>query len=170
MISRSRLRGAVLMAALAAAGWLLSISLPARPGATEPTDQGFGPLALGQRFDQAERLAFRVAPETAFSGTGCSGLDEIRYEGWLSGQPVGIMAMAGNGHIEEIEVTLLAPDRADSLEACRELRDGFAQAFTERFGSYQSSWQVNKPVSQELLARTGPVLLAARWFSAGGSC
>lgn len=131
---------------------------------------GIGPLRLGQEFGQAERQAFRLAPDTAFSGPGCSGLDEIRYETELGGHPASIMAMADGGRINEVEATLLQPVRADSRAACLDLRDDFAAVFFERFGDYSTHWEVRKPVSEELLARTGPVVLKARWFSAGNSC
>ncbi|HMA99148.1 MAG TPA: hypothetical protein VKO38_06830, partial [Wenzhouxiangella sp.] len=42
--------------------------------------------------------------------------------------------------------------------------------FIERFGPFVQTWEVSKPVSQELMARTGPVVVAARWFAMGGSC
>lgn len=170
MIPARRVMAWLTLAALAAAGgWLwLDERKPIDP--TSLGDNGIGPLYLGQAFDLAESLAFRTAPETAFSGIGCSGLDEIRYDGWLGEHPVGIMAMAQQGRIREIEATLFEPKRADSLEACRALRDEFAAGFIERFGPYEASWEISKPVSRELLAQTGPVVMMARWFRAGGSC
>lgn len=138
--------------------------------ATTLAEDGIGPLRLGKDFQQAERLAFRLAPQTAFSGPGCSGMDEIRFETQLGGFTVDIMGMADGGRIQDVEATLIEPARADHLEACLALRDRFGQVFVERFGEYTETWQRSKPVSQEHLARTGPVVLMARWFRAGGSC
>lgn len=134
------------------------------------SEAGIGPLRVGDDFNRAERLAFRVAPDTAFSGIGCAGLDEIRYDGRLGSHPVGIMAMADQGRIQEIEATLYSPVQVENIEACRALRDQFAEPFIERFGPFESHWEISKPVSRELLARTGPVTLLARWFATGGSC
>lgn len=138
------------------------------PGALHA--DGIGPLIIDRDFNEARQAAFRAAPDSAFAGVGCAGLDEIRYDTELGGRAVGVMAMAGEGQIREVEATLYSPSVADSREACLALRDEFAQPFIQRFGPIERSWQVNKPVSQELLARTGPVVVAARWFSMGNSC
>ena len=158
------------LAALAAASVPF---LNQRAGLSDPvalSEDGIGPLRLGAEFATAERRTFRVAPETAFSGIGCAGLDEIRYDGKLGPHPVGIMAMANQGRIQEIEATLYSPVQVNSKSACQALRDQFAEPFIDRFGEYEQTWEVRKPVSRELLAQTGPVILQARWFPAGGSC
>ncbi len=158
------------LAVLAAGvGWL-GLGVEAPPEPTSLSDNGIGPLYLGQAFKDAESQAFRVEPQTAFSGIGCSGLDEVRYEGRMGNHPVGIMAMAQNGRVEEIEASLFEPKSADSLEGCRKLRDDFAGGFIERFGPYTKTWEIRKPVSRELVARTGPVIVMARWFGAGKDC
>lgn len=133
-------------------------------------DDGVGPLLLGRDFLEAERLAFKVAAESAFSGIGCGGFAEIRYDGWVGEHFVAVMAMTGGDRIESVEVTLHETSRARSQEDCLRLRDGFAAPFLSRFGAFDSSWQVTKPVSRETLARTGPVLITARWFDAGNDC
>lgn len=162
--------GASLLAAATAAGgfwWQTSLPVTATAGLAE---DGIGPLRLGKDFQRAERLAFRLAPETAFSGPGCSGLDEIRFETRLGDFPIALMAMADGGQIREVEAGLIAPASATSLEECLRLRDQFAGEFTRRFGAVEASWQVDKPVSQEHWTQSGPVLIQARWFRAGGSC
>lgn len=159
----------MLVAATAAGTWLLKSG----PAVEEPlalSEQGIGPLLLGRGFEQAQRGVFQTAPETAFSGIGCAGLDELRYDGWLGEHPVGVMAMADQGRIREVEATLYSPATAEDKQACVALRDRFAAPFVERFGPYSSRWQASKPVSEEMLARTGPVVIVARWFAMGGSC
>ena len=131
---------------------------------------GIGPLIVDRDFSTAKRHAFRSAPESAFSGTGCAGLDEIRYDSEMGSWPVSIMAMADNGRIREVEATLYSPTQAENRQACVSLRNDFARPFTDRFGPFVQTWEVSKPVSQELLARTGPVVVAARWFAMGRSC
>lgn len=133
-------------------------------------EDGVGPMRLGRAFDEAERLAFRVAAESAFSGVGCGGLAEIRYEGRLGEQVVGIMAMTGGERIETVEVTLREPVGARTQAECLSLRDRFAEPFLSRYGAVDASWQSHKPVSVESLARTGPVLIESRWFPTGGDC
>lgn len=160
----------LLAAAAAAAGAWSVLSAPATEEPLALSEAGIGPLLVGRRFEQAQRRAFQAAPETAFSGVGCAGLDEIRYDGWLGEHPVAIMAMSDQGRIREVEATLYSPATAKDRQACLALRDHFAAPFIERFGPYSSSWQSSKPVSEELLARTGPVVVVARWFSMGGSC
>lgn len=160
---------AMLVAATAAGGyWWQAGAVGMKPASL--AEDGIGPLRLESDFRRAERLAFRLAPDTAFSGPGCSGLDEIRYETLLGDYPVSLMAMAAADRIQEIEAAVLVPNQADSLDSCVALRDSFAEVFIERFGDYQTTWKISKPVSQELMARTGPVLIKARWFRAGGSC
>jgi hypothetical protein len=131
---------------------------------------GIGPLVVDRDFEKARQAVFRAAPDTAFSGVGCAGLDEIRYDVELGRHAVGVMAMAENGQIREVEATLYNPSVTEDREACLALRNQFAQTFVQRFGPIEQTWQVNKPVSQELLARTGPVVINARWFSMGRSC
>lgn len=131
---------------------------------------GIGPLRLGRDYREAATLALASVPETAFVGTGCGGLDEIRYSGRLEDLPVGIMAMADNGRLIEIEAAVEAPLQAESEAACLEMRDALAAAFIERFGPIERTWMVRKPVSREHMAATGPVVLVARWFQTGGSC
>lgn len=162
--------GASLLAAASAAGgfWWQS-SVPGRESAGLAAD-GIGPLRLGKDFQRAERLAFRVAPDTAFSGPGCSGLDEIRFETSLGEFPVSLMAMADGGQIREVEAGLMAPRLTMSLADCLDLRDQFARVFTRYFGEVEENWQIDKPVSQEHWARSGPVFIQARWFRGGGSC
>lgn len=134
------------------------------------TDTGIGPLTLGRDFREAESAAFQVAAESAFSGVGCGGSSEIRYDGWLGERFVGVMAMSSRDRIESVEITPHATARVGSQDECRKFRDGFAEPFLSRFGPFDSSWQVIKPVSQETLARTGPVVITARWFESGGDC
>lgn len=134
------------------------------------SEEGIGPLRVGLSFERAERLAARLAPPALYSGPGCAGLQEIRYDIRLGNAPVGLMAMGEDGRISEVEATLLAPTRAASQRACAELRDDFAQPFVARFGPYARAWQIDKPVSTELLARAGPVVVAARWFETGQTC
>ncbi|MCC5888472.1 MAG: hypothetical protein JJT88_18705 [Gammaproteobacteria bacterium] len=133
-------------------------------------DDGVGPMRLGRDFDEAERLAFRLARESAFSGMGCAGFAEIRYLGTLGEHPVAVMAMTGSDRIEAVEITLQQPTAAHTHEDCLRLRDRFAEPFLDRYGTFDASWQVNKPVSKETLARTGPVLIEARWFHSGSDC
>lgn len=159
-----------LLAAVAAAGTPLLARHLAPDDPMALSDDGIGPLRVGDDFARAERLAFRVAPETAFSGIGCAGLDEIRFDGRLGTHPVGVMAMADQGRIQEVEATLYSPVQMDGKDECRALRDRFAEPFIHRFGPFEDRWEISKPVSTELLARTGPVTVRARWFAAGGSC
>ena len=133
-------------------------------------EDGVGPMRLGRDFDEVEHLAFRTAGESAFSGIGCNGLAEIRYHGTLGGQAVGVMAMTGSNHIETVEIALQQPTAARSHDDCLMLRDRFAEPFLARYGAFDATWQVNKPVSRETLARTGPVLIEARWFHSGTDC
>ena len=160
----------VLLAAVTAVGALVvGPSLRIEPPAALH-EGGIGPLIVDRDFRTAVRQAFRSAPESAFSGTGCAGLDEIRYDSQVDSWPVSIMAMADNGRIREVEATLYSPTQAENRQACLSLRNDFASAFIERFGPFVQTWEVSKPVSQELFARTGPVVVAARWFAMGGSC
>ncbi|MFW5815624.1 MAG: hypothetical protein ACOCVP_02090 [Wenzhouxiangella sp.] len=159
----------MLVAATAASAWLLQGGA-AGEAPTALSDRGIGPLLLNRDFDRAERRAFRAAPETAFSGLGCAGLDEIRYDGRLHGHPVGVMAMADQGRIREVEAMLYSPSQTEDRASCVALRDAFAEPFVARFGPFEKTWEIRKPVSEELLARTGPVVLAARWFAMGRSC
>jgi len=133
-------------------------------------EDGIGPLRLGRDFPEAEHLAFRAAPQSAFSGVGCAGFNEIRYDGWLGENFVGVMAMGNDDRIETVEVTLHQPTPARNQYECLLLRDRFAETFVSRLGPFESSGEVIKPVSRETLARTGPVLITARWFDTGSGC
>ncbi len=170
---RVALGAGLLLACALAAGFLHKQEqqvpeVPLAPMALQ--DQGVGPFLLGGDFLEAERSAFRVAAESAFSGIGCGGFAEIRYDGWLGEHFVGVMAMSGDDRIESVEITLHETPRARNQEDCLRLRDGFAEPFLSRFGAFASSWQVTRPLSRETLARTGPVLITARWFDTGGDC
>ena len=131
---------------------------------------GIGPLRLGGDYHEAATLALRLNPDTAFVGSGCGGLDEIRYSGRLGALPVGIMAMADQGVLIEVEAAIEAPLQAESEAACLAMRDRLAATFIPRFGPIERAWTVRKPVSREHMATTGPVVLVARWFPTGGSC
>lgn len=169
MIGKIRLVTGLLAVATAAGALALGSYLRDEPPVALH-EGGIGPLIIDRDFEKARQAAFRAAPDTAFSGIGCAGLDEIRYDGELDGRPIGVMAMAENGQIREVEAMLYSPSVTQDRDACLALRNAFAQPFIERFGPFQQSWQVNKPVSQELLARTGPVVINARWFDMGRSC
>ena len=132
--------------------------------------EGIGPLQLGRDYAAAVTAARNAAPDTAFAGLGCNGLDEVRYSGMLGQLPVSAMGMADQGRLVEIEVTLDAPVQAPTEAACVALRDEFARPFIDRFGPISQAWEERKPLSREHLASTGPVLLVARWFSTGNSC
>lgn len=159
-----------LLAAALAASVLLLPGTRSDLGPDTLADDGIGPLRLSADFSQAERLAFGLAPDSAFSGLGCSGQDEIRYDTQLGDWPVAVMAMGSDDRILEIEATLHTPTQAGSEQHCLELRDRFAEVFSQRFGPLQDTWRIEKPVSRELLARTGPVVVMARWFPTGRSC
>ena len=161
--------GTTLVALLAASVFSLART-PDAPGPLAISAQGIGPLQLGRPYDEAAGLALRVAPDNALAGLGCGGLDEVRYSGELEGRPVSAMAMADQGKLIEIELSLDAPLQADSEAACVALRDEFATPFVARFGPVEKRWEERKPVSREHLVATGPVVLVARWFPTGGSC
>lgn len=131
---------------------------------------GIGPLQLGRDYEETARAALKAAPATAFAGLGCNGLDEVRYSGELGGFPVSAMGMADQGVIIEVELSMDSPIRASDEAACLSLRDRFGKPFVERFGAPTEQWEQRKPVSREHMARTGPVVLVARWFPTGGSC
>ncbi|NGX16503.1 hypothetical protein [Wenzhouxiangella sp. XN24] len=131
---------------------------------------GIGPLALGADYATAVAAAQRAAPDSAFAGPGCGGLDEVRFSGVLGTLPVSAMGMAEDERLVEIELGLDAPLQAEDQAACLALRDRFAETFVARFGSATEHWEIRKPVSREFMARTGPVVLVARWFSTGRSC
>lgn len=132
--------------------------------------RGIGPLLIGRPYQEAADLALRIAPDNALAGLGCGGLDEVRYSSRLDGRPVSAMAMADQGRLIEIELTLDAPLQASNETACVALRDAFAVPFVARFGPIEKRWKQRKPVSHEHLVATGPVVLVARWFSSGKSC
>lgn len=165
-----RLLTGLLAAALAAGAWMLVRDEGMDFGPATLSADGMGPLRLSLDFSEAERLAFRMAPDSAFSGLGCSGQDEIRYDTQLGDWPISVMGMGGENRIREVEINLLTPTRSASERDCLDLRDRFARPFTEAFGAYAESWQIDKPVSREMLARTGAATVVARWFPTGGSC
>jgi len=132
--------------------------------------EGIGPLVLGGDYATAVAAAQRAAPDSAFAGPGCGGLDEVRFSGMLGASPVSAMGMAVDGRLVAIELGLDAPLRADDQAACLALRDRFAATFVEHFGSATEHWEVLKPVSREFMARAGPVVVVARWFSTERSC
>ena len=148
-------------------------SLARTPEIRDPlaiSPDGIGPLRIGRPYAEATDAAREAAPGSAFAGLGCGGLEEVRYSGMLGDHPVSAMAMADGGALIEIELALDAPTRADNEAACVALREEFAAPFVARFGPVSERWAERKPVSREHLARTGPVILAARWFPTGGSC
>ncbi len=132
--------------------------------------QGIGPLRLGDGYPAATAAVRRVAPDSAFAGVGCNGLDEVRYSAHRGESPVSVMAMAEGGTLVEIELMLDAPNRVADEAACLALREDFARPFLDRFGAAGDSWTVTKPVSTEHRQRVGPVVLEARWFPMGRSC
>jgi hypothetical protein len=133
---------------------------------------GIGPLRLGRPYEEAAAAARAAAHDTAFAGTGCFGLKEIRYSGRLGAFPVTVMGMADESgeRLQTVELSLDSPLQAPGEEACIGLRDRLAEPFVARFGNVTDSWDVRKPVSREHLARIGPVVMEARWFPTGGSC
>jgi len=143
------------------------------PGVGDPLElksDGIGPLQLGRDYEETAKAALRAVPETAFAGLGCNGLDEVRYSGEFAGFPVSAMGMADRGVIIEVELSVDSPIQATDETACLALRERFARPFIERFGPLTERWEERKPVSREHMARTGPVVLVARWFPTGGSC
>jgi len=158
-----------LVASLAAGVFLLGCA----PSGEDPLllrENGIGPLQLGKSYQKTVAAARQAAPETVFAGLGCGGLDEVRYSGEFEGLPVSAMAMAEEGAIVEIELTVDAPTQTAGEAACIALRDRFARPFVTRFGAVDERWVLRKPVSREHLARIGPVVMVARWFRTGGSC
>ena len=143
------------------------------PGVGDPLElkfDGVGPLQLGRDYEATAQAALKAARDTAFAGIGCNGLDEVRYSGQFAGFPVSAMGMADRGLIIEVELSLDSPIQASDEAACLALRERFAEPFMERFGPPTERWDERKPVSREHMARTGPVMLVARWFPTGGSC
>ncbi len=146
---------------------------PSIPRGTDPVavaTHGIGPFRLGDDYPAAAVAARRVAPESAFAGVGCNGLDEVRYSTRREDSPVTVMAMAEGGHLVEVSLMLDAPTRAADEAACLALRDDFARPFVARFGPAGAAWTVTKPVSTEHLQPIGPAVLEARWFPMGRSC
>lgn len=158
------------LAALLAASVFSMARTPDRADPLSISADGIGPLVLGRAYADAAAAARGVAPDSAIAGIGCGGLDEVRYSGTLDGHPVSAMAMADRGSLIEIELGLDTPTRADSEAACVALRDEFSAPFVARFGALGAHREERKPVSREHIARTGPVVLVARWFPTGGSC
>lgn len=158
------------LVALLAAGALLSAPGKSTHDPLALGADGIGPLELGQKYDDAVAATRRAAPETAFAGLGCNGLDEIRYSGEFATLPVSVMGMARSGKLAEIELTVDAPVQTADESACLALRDRVAVPFLERFG-YAGVGRVDeKPVSREHILPVGPVVLVARWFASGRSC
>lgn len=133
-------------------------------------DDGIGPLVIGRDYDDAVEAARVVAPESILAGPGCGGLDEVRYQGRMGEFPVSLMAMAESTVLGEVELGLDSPLTAQDEAACIVLRNRFAAPFVARFGQPSAHWDIDKPVSREHLLRTGPVVVAARWFPTGRSC
>lgn len=131
---------------------------------------GIGPLRLGLGYDFATDAARRVAPDTVMAGIGCGGRDEITYSGTFAGLPVTAMAMADDGIVNEVELSLDWPRQAEHESACLAERDQLAKHFVARFGPEGERWTIPKPVSSEHMVQVGPVVLVARWFSTGRSC
>jgi hypothetical protein len=166
----------VLFGTLAA---VLAASVLARqpPGLPDPGSEalalrhdGIGPLRLGAGYAAATDAARLAAPDTMMAGEGCSGRDEITYSGTLGGLPVTVMAMADDGLINEVELTLDHPRQAANETACLALRDHLGNHFVTHFGERGTEWVVKKPVSSEHMLQVGPAVMAARWFSTGRSC
>jgi hypothetical protein len=168
------LRSWLLLTGTLAAALAASVAFWLRPPAPgDPLElraAGIGPLTLGRPYEDASRDALAIAPETAFSGSGCGGLDEIRYAARLDDLPVTVMAMARDERLVEIEVSRDTPVQSPDEQSCIALREQLGVPFTVRFGPFQAEWLVTKPVSREHFARAGPVVLVARWFPTGGSC
>jgi hypothetical protein len=170
MTPRTALVLAGTLVALLAASVFFIERRPPREDPVALHADGIGPLRLGRDYQEAAALALRLNPDTAFVGSGCGGLDEIRYSGRLGELPVGIMAMADAGVLIEVEAAIEAPLQAESEAGCLEMLDRLAATFIPRFGPVEQTWTVRKPVSREHMATTGPVVLVARWFPTGGSC
>ncbi|MDZ7754184.1 MAG: hypothetical protein U5S82_21730 [Gammaproteobacteria bacterium] len=158
------------LAAGFAAGTLWPVEAPGEMNPVAVAAQGIGPLRLGDDYPAAVAAARRVAPDSAFAGVGCNGLDEVRYRARLRESPVSVMGMAHGGSLAEIDFMLDTPTRAADEAACLTLRDDFARPFLARFGPAGEAWTVTKPVSTEHRLRVGPVVMEARWFPMGRSC
>jgi hypothetical protein len=158
------------LAALLAASTLVSAPGGGAPDALALGAEGIGPLELGQDYFDAVAATRRAAPQTAFAGLGCNGLDEIRYSGEFAALPVSVMGMARDGMLAEIELTVDAPVQTADESACLALRDHLAVPFLERFGPAGIARIDEKPVSREHILPVGPVALVARWFASGRSC
>jgi hypothetical protein len=131
---------------------------------------GIGPLRLGTDYEVAKIAARHMAPGAVLAGVGCGGRDEISYSGTFAGLPVTVMAMADDGVITHVEMTLDDIRRAGNEAECLEQREQLRVHFMERFEAEVESWVVRKPVSSEHMVRIGPAVVVARWFATGGSC
>lgn len=161
------------LGALAAALAASVFYVDRHPGASDALalhGEGIGPLTLGRDYVDAVEQAIRLAPDTAWAGLGCGGLDEVRVGGRISGFPASVMAMADGNRLVEIEASLDSPLQAEDESACLALRDRFATGFVAQFGPLDESIVIPKPVSREHHAGTGPVVVVARWFPTGRSC
>jgi hypothetical protein len=159
-----------LVAVMAASVFFYVERPPDASHATALHEEGIGPLKLGRVYGDAVEHAARLAPDSAWSGVGCGGLDEVRFGGWISGLPASVMGMASDSRLVEIEASLDSPLQAADESACLALRDRFARGFVARFGMLDEGIIVRKPVSREHHAGTGPVVVVARWFPTGRSC
>jgi hypothetical protein len=168
------LRAWLVLVGTLAAGLAASVLFLAAPGSTyDPLAiqaDGIGPLRLGANYQASTIAARRAAPETAMAGAGCTGRDEITYSGQLGDLPVTVMAMADDGVITEVEMTLDAPRSAVNEAECLAVRGQLAEHFMARFGPAQEELVIRKPVSSEHLLDIGPANLNARWFATGRSC
>jgi hypothetical protein len=151
-----------------------SVLILGRPGTLEDPlaihADGVGPLRLGANYQVSTIAARRAAPETAMAGAGCTGRDEITFSGRLGDLPVTVMAMADDGVITEVEMTLDAPRTAENEAACLAVRGRLAEHFVAQFGAPGGDRLIRKPVSSEHLLEVGPATLGARWFATGRSC
>lgn len=133
-------------------------------------EDGVGPLRLGLEYDAAIDAARRVAPETFMAGIGCGGKDEITYSGTIAQRPVTAMAMADNGIITEVELSIDQPRQAENEAGCLAERDRLATHFATWLGPEGNRWTMHKPVSSEHFVQVGRAVIVARWFATGRSC
>lgn len=161
---------AAVLVAVLAAGAALHDRRHELPGPMALQDDGVGPLRLGLEYDAALDIARRVAPETFMAGVGCGGKDEITYSGTIAQRPVTAMAMADDGTINEVELSIDRPRQAENEAACLAERDRLATHFATRLGPEGNRWTKSKPVSSEHFVQVGPAVIVARWFATGRSC
>lgn len=140
------------------------------PAAMALQDDGVGPLRLGLEYNAAKDTARRVAPETYMAGIDCGGKDEITYSGTMAQRPVTAMAMADDGIITEVELSIDRPRQAENQAACLTERDRLVTHFATSLGPEGNRWTISKPVSSEHFVQVGPAVIVARWFATGRSC